>query len=186
MKITHFHGMSEKAYSNWIKYGDKGSNSSSSPWVCSDNDGYTYLWSLDKLDLEYSTDDTEELEQIAKSRAWESAQLQAAIDGSRHVYLFALSLDPEDYEDDDSCENMQECDKTEQGNLNQTNIVSIYKVEFNQYLAPFVISSIMDFDLFNKSIIDPLLLKTAKIVSSLGYLDELTEYPYHTETKVTI
>lgn len=182
MKITHFHGMSEKAYSNWIKYGDKGANSSSSPWVCSDNDGYTYLWSLDKLAEEYLEDDAE---QLAKERAWESAQLQSAIDGSRCIYLFALSLDPEVYQDDDSCENMQECDKTEQGNLNHTNIVSIYKVEFNQYLAPFVISGVMDFVLFNRDNIDHLLLKTANFVSNLGYLDELTEYPYHTETKVT-
>lgn len=172
MQITHFHGMTRKAYEAF-KAGE-GKAGLITPWVCSDNDGMMYFYSVEKLAAEYGDDDRDYLIEAGKQRAYESACLQAAIQGETEIVILCLDLSAVCTTDDYSCENMDSiADCADESSVNNSHVIAAYSAPFNQWFAPFVLRGVWVYTYFNRSAVDENLARIIELLPDDAYIDEI-------------
>lgn len=174
-QITHFHGMTRQAFESFkLGQGKVGI----SPWTCSDNDGMTYLYSMQKLANEYANDDPDYLIEIGIQLAYESASIQAAINSQSEIIILCLNLENETIDSDYSCENMDHiADCINSHVLNISHVVKAYSIKYNQFLAAFTIAGLLNNQYFNAGYIDPMLYIAAKQISKGNInIDEIFHY----------
>jgi hypothetical protein len=162
-----FHGMTEKAYKQWATTDSKPTNVIS-PWTVSDNDGFTYLHTIDHAMIECSTDDIDEAKHFAISQAKESAFIQAAVNNDNCVYVIEMELPDELLETDVSCENMDFCKCIDSGTFNRYKekaIIHCFPV--NPMLHIFRIAGLINNNYFNKYELPDEIVEAAKIVSKV-------------------
>lgn len=154
-----FHGITAKAYEQYkLRQGKSGVVS---PWVCSDNDGYTYVWPLSTCCE--GVDDPEEARHIGIRLARECALTQASVNNDEKVYVIVVDI-PEDVLDVDySCENMENARYIPENAFYNYNPVEILEFDCPIYWHPFIISGVFDNYQFNKSAINEDLLQFAKV-----------------------
>jgi len=176
MRITHYHGMTESSFNNWLKGNGKSDNVN--PWKVSDNDGLTYLWGVDALaEVEYIDHEGEDRKQeFAASMAFESAQCQWCLDDSEHIYIFGLSIeDAVAVEPDTSCENMTGAFCIHESEFTKDRVVSLVKYKTNKWYKPFMIANLMHLELFNiPENTDPALIKCAESLGDDHFVDSET------------
>lgn len=174
MKAIVYHGTTKAGYEAIMA--KKSINEKSiSVWNCSERDSNFYVWGL--FD-EYRDEDKSYRENDCRNRAIDSAQCQAAINGENEIYVlgFEVEIDPEreeseedfseDIELDSSCENMSGAFTL----LFDGEVIpepsEVWRCDFNQYLSPFIVSSLLDNPHFNDWNADETLLKAAEIIKN--------------------
>lgn len=175
-KITHWHGMTRKAFESFIQ--GKGKRESGvTPWNVSDNDGFMYFYSTEKLQKEYDQE-SECIESICIEHAKANAEIQAAVNAETDIVIIGFDLSGIDYEDDFSCESMDSvADCARESEVNIGLAVKAFKYKFNTYAAPFVVSGLLDNPHFNRYELDPMLEKMAEVLSnSKGVFIDPSEY----------
>jgi hypothetical protein len=175
-KITHWHGMTRKAFESFIQ--GKGKREAGiTPWIVSDNDGFMYFYSAEKLQKEYDCE-YEYIASICIERAKESAEIQAAVNAETDIVIIGFDLSSIDYEDDLSCEFMDSvADCARESEVNIGLAVKVFKYKFNTYASPFVVSGLLDNPHFNRYELDPMLEKMAEVLSnSKGVFIDPSEY----------
>ncbi len=150
-----------------------------SPWNCSDQDGVTYVWPLDKTVECEGCDGECDGHERAVVKAFESAQVQAAIAGDTELYVIVLDIDDDMLSDDYSADNMSDaasCINTQ--DFKATRIITTYHCSFNRWHAPFVIKGLLQNCYFNTCAVDEDLLKVAEQLSEDVWIDEIYEFDY--------
>lgn len=177
-QITHLHGMTESAFNAWRKQTPKNESGVISPWTCSDGDGFTYLWDIQKL---INSGETEEEYSIdhAESRAYESALIQCAVNEEEKVYILFLDLSNcESIENDDSCENMPDASRIPEDELTIDKIVYIREYKVNKWFSPWIIAGLLQNPQFNQWQISEELLQIAQIcANSNTYPEDIYSLP---------
>jgi hypothetical protein len=173
-----FHGMTEKAFKQWLNKENKDSLINvASPWTCSDSDGFTYLHTIEHAFNECSTEDTDEAISFAIQQAKESAIIQAAINDDSTVFVFQLEIPDEHLIIDNSCENMDYCRCIDSNLFNKfAESATIQSFSVKRALHVFRIAGLINNPQFNKHAIDPDTIKAAEIVAQCDYsriIDEL-------------
>ncbi len=165
-----FHGTTKKGLKSILaNVGTK----PNAPWVCSEDDGSTYVWPQNKLEDSY---DFEEHEQFV-CHAFESAEIQAVIADEQEVFVLELEIPDHLLEDDYSCDNMAEvASLIEMSDFETNMIVSVYKKTLNKWNAPFVIANLLGNEQFNTFCIDENLLEAAEAIQSAEIYKEPTEF----------
>lgn len=169
MPITHVHGMTRKAFEAF-KAGE-GKRDLTSPWVCSDNDGMMYFYSVEKLATEYC-DEADTIEE-AKQQAFSSASIQAAMQGEDEIIVLCLDLSDVPTIDDHSCENMERiADCANESSVNISHVVYAYSAPFNKWFAPFVLRGVWDNAYFNRADVDNNLARIIELLPGEVYIDD--------------
>lgn len=170
MPITHVHGMTRKSFEAF-KAGE-GKRDLVSPWVCSDNDGMMYFYSVEKLASEYCDDEADIIEE-AKQQAFSSASIQAAMQDENEIIILCLDLSDVPTIDDNSCENMA-CiaDCAHESSVNISHVVCAYSARFNKWFAPFVLRAVWDNLYFNRADVDNNLARIIELLPDDVFIDE--------------
>lgn len=150
------------------------------PWSVSDNDGMMYFYSALKVSQEYGDmPESEYTESMGISRAYESASIQAALQGETEIIVLCMDLSEVEYSDDNSCENMAyiaDCAACE--DVSTAQIVKAYSLPYSQYLTPFTIAGLLDNEYFNLHDIDPVLINIARQIQKANiWIDDMQETP---------
>lgn len=162
-----FHGMTQKAYYNLFNYAN---NNVISPWVCSADDGMTYLHTIEFAMEETGECKEEDAKYFAIQQAKESAMIQAAINADSKVYVIEVDLPDEKLEIDYSCNNMEYCRRIDSEAFNKySKDAIIYSFDVNPAFHGFILAGLVNNEQLNTSEIDPVLLKAAQIISKLDY-----------------
>ena len=173
MRITHYHGMTESSFNNWLN--GKGKSDNVNPWTVSDNDRMTYLWGVDSLaESEFiEQDDEERKQEFAASMAFDSALCQWCLDDSEYIYIFGLSIeDAEAVEPDTSCENMTGAFCIHESEFTKDKVVNLVKYKTNKWYKPFMLANLMHRELFNiPENTDPALIKCAESLGGDHFVD---------------
>lgn len=176
MRVTHYHGMAESSFKNWLK--GKGKSDNVNPWSVSDNDGMTYLWGVEALaELEYiDPEDEDRKQEYAMSMAFDSAQCQWCLDDSEYIYIFGLSIkDAEAVEPDTSCENMAGAFCIHESEFTKDKVVTLVKYRTNKWSKPFMLANLMKRALFNiPESADKTLIRCAESLGDDHFVDSET------------
>ena len=171
---TYFHGTTAKNFE--ILKAKK--NEPVSVWNVSDRDNYLYLWDLEK-NLDEWGGDVDQTRQSMIRQAFESASLHLLLDDSNcDLFVLELRLDPNEVEDDLSCENMSaSCSCIGSSGFDMDDVVAVYKLSFIRWYLPFVLSSALNNRFFNRWMFEetPLGKIAETIANSETYIDELFE-----------
>ena len=171
---TYFHGTTAKNFE--ILKAKK--NEPVSVWNVSDRDRYLYLWDLEK-NLNKWDGGVDQTRQIMIRQAFESAALHLLLDDSNcDLFVLELRLDPNEVEDDLSCENMAaSCSCIGSSGFDIDDVVAVYRLSFNKWYLPFVLSGVLENKFFNGWMFEesPLGKIAEAITNSKIYMDELYE-----------
>ena len=152
-------------------------------WNVSD-DEYLYVWCPDAmLHGEYpEAEDTEEAERIAITRAFESAQITAAMSTDPQSELVAICFDFEEeaIEEDLSCENMETARRVEDFIGMERAHVKTLVSKHNSRLDALVICQVLENPLLASWRIDDDLREAAEAMKGI-YLDSLNEFDWMEE-----
>ena len=162
-----FHGMTESAFKYWIQ----GKESYAiSPWIVSDNDGCTYLHTIEHA-LE-ETGDSEYAKDFAIRQAKESAIIQAAMNNDNGVFVIEIEVPDSMLNIDYSCDNMQHCRYITESEFNALrDKARIHSFSVNSYLHIFRIAGLLNNRHFNKYALDEEIVEAAQIVSNTDFSD---------------
>lgn len=147
--ITHWHGMTETAFVKWQNGFDK--STQASPWTVSNNDGYTYLHSVEKYIENEGMDSADDV----ICRAYRSALIQGCFTLDKYVYVVGFDFSNKEFEQylchDYSCENMDHiADCIPERFFNSQYIKRIIKVKVNPFIYPFIANGLQENnDMFN-------------------------------------
>jgi len=179
MKVTHLHGMCKSSFERFIQGKDK----QSGPWMVSDSDNQSYLYSVEKHVEDYHDEWQETIDGLQQD-AISSAVLQCALKGEDELYVLFCNLDSSIVTDDCSCENMQDiADSIPESDLKDS-VLYVRKFSWNKWYSPFVIASMYHRDYFNMDAVDLVILKTAEAIKSEFIMDEIFEAEFIEEFKI--
>ncbi len=157
------------------------------PWNVSDQDDCMYLWPADKIagEWELTNEEPEYAADQGRRLAFESAQVQALVSEDFTLYALELLVDPDDLEDDYSCENMSsEASYITLGQFHPVMIQRVFKLEMNKWHAPFVAAGLLGNDYFNQCCLSTTLEAAAKAIKAQEvYLEEVHEFDDFEEVK---
>jgi len=181
MKVTHLHGMCKSSFERFIQGKDK----QSGPWMVSDKDNYSYLYSVEKhIGVIPVNGKRQEAIDMLQVEAVCSAILQCALKGEGELYVLFCNLDSSIVTDDYSCENMQGiADSIPESDLKDS-VVYIRKFSWHKWYSPLVIASMRHRDYFNTNEVDPVILKTAECIKSEFIMDDIFEAEFIEEFKI--
>ena len=150
-----------------------------SPWNCSDQDGVMYFWPLDKtIESEGCEDESEGCER-AIGKAFEAAQVQAALTGESEMYVIVVDIDDDLLQDDNSAPNMADVASCiDMVDFDSSAVTDTHTCTFNKWHAPFVIKGLMQNPHFNTYAVDEDLLRVAEQLSDDVRIDEMYEFNY--------
>lgn len=167
-----FHGTTREHAINILSNGAK----NIATWNCSD-DAYLYLWCPNVL-VKYKECDKEDANAAAIQRAFEAAQITAAMSENMQRELIVLCFDfPKKLvELDQSCENVElsRCVCLEDYTKYYK---TAYVAKHNPRLDAFVISGLLENRYINLYAIDEDLLQAAKTLRD-NWIDSLLEFDY--------
>lgn len=179
-----FHGTTQQGLANILE----GHNEKTiAPWVCSDDDGVTYVYPLDKLmraDGLDVMDNNDRKEGFNKGiqRALESAEVQALFTNETDLICLLMEVDEDYLQDDYSCNNMQsiasfiECEELSEA----VKCVEIVHYKANIWRYPIIVSVLLQQSEFNASELDDNLVQAAQSIPS-GFYPDTPDYPSYYE-----
>jgi hypothetical protein len=182
-----YHGTSFESYEQIKREGFKPETPT---WNVSEDDK-TYFYTIDKMMSSECLDDEEEAQQMAITRAFESAQITAALQKSlaNKIVVIEIEIDENkvDVCDDDSCQNMADiASYIYNSDLTTSNIKHIFIADYSPFFALYHAASIYgnevgypNFDLFTQAEINIIeaIKGTEIFIDDLLYFEweELTE-----------
>lgn len=173
-----FHGMTEKAFKQWIE--GKCITNVISPWMCSEHDDMTYLHTIENS-LSECDNDQDSAYCHAVQQAKESAIIQAAINSDSRVYVIEMDLPDDMLMVDNSCENMDFCRCIDSDVFDSyRNKAKIGMHSINPYFHVFRIAGLIRNVQFNKYRLDSELVEAAEIISKADY-SAIHEFLYDIE-----
>ena len=176
-----YHGTSFESYEQ-IK--QEGFKPKSPTWNVSADDR-TYFYTIDKMMSAECLDDEEEAQNMAITRAFESAQITAALQKSLadKIIVIEIEIDENTVEvcDDDSCKNMANiASYVLNDDLTTDNIKRVFVADYSPFFALYHAASIYgneagypNFDLFTQAEIDIIeaIRKAEVFIDDLLYFD---------------
>lgn len=145
-------------------------------WNCSDDD-YLYVWTAHKLYGYDEDQDHEDYDRQAIQRAFENAQITAAVqdEPQKELVVLAFEVEYDDVEDDVSCDGMDEAARIRLENYAECHVKTLV-CKHNPRLDGVIVSNLLDNPHLTSNISDDL-IEAAKAFKDV-WLDSLLEFDY--------